>query len=374
MKAIFFDGKTSSPTKVNLHFTKDGFNIYDSYLLDHIAFIPYTDLKRSQNLRKNLYTYFLGEKTPSPVIQVENKDFESEIRRRYPSSPILKDINDKAVHLSNRVTLYFFGGLIFLLSLFYFVLYPLAINIGVNKMPVSFEKELGQGTYKSLMLEFQKDTTTSKLLDEFYTELNRDTTYDIKFTAVHSKVTNAFALPGGNIVIFNGIIKTMNDKSELMALMGHESGHVNLRHSSKLLVRSLANYVFFSLIIGDYGGVIAAAGIIAPELDKLKYGRALESEADEYGFEFLKNNHETSLGMINLFQSLEAEYEEVKELASKVPTFLQTHPQISERIKEVRLKADEEKWIVKKNDKLEKLFLKIKANIEFEECVDKEDY
>jgi predicted Zn-dependent protease len=171
------------------------------------------------------------------------------------------------------------------------------------------------------------DSTGTIELQDFADQLNLSRTYPIRVTLVKSDIVNAYALPGGNIVVYSGILKKIKTPEELAALLSHESTHVNERHSLKSLLRSAANGLIVSILLSDASGITGTLVSNAQTLNGLSYSRSLEKEADQKGMELLLANGVDLEGMRDLMRTLEAE--------GDVPgsiSFLSSHPLTKERI------------------------------------------
>ncbi|MCK7559120.1 M48 family metallopeptidase [Chitinophaga sedimenti] len=107
----------------------------------------------------------------------------------------------------------------------------------------------------------------TKLANDFFKQLKIKTAYDIRITVVKDDQLNAFAVPGGHIVVYDKLIKQMKGPGELAALLSHEYSHVELRHTTKTMFRSMGTYVMLSLVFGDLTGV---AGVVVENAHSLK--------------------------------------------------------------------------------------------------------
>ncbi len=144
----------------------------------------------------------------------------------------------------------------------------------------------------------------TRLVNKFYKEMGVSSPYPIKVTVVDFDQTNAFAVPGGHIVVYSGLLKRMKQPEELAALLAHESSHVNLRHTTRSLMQSLGTFTAVSLIFGDVTGIGAVLVENASQLKSLEYSRSLEKEADLNGLSMLKNQHIPGNGFVLLFKTL----------------------------------------------------------------------
>lgn len=143
--------------------------------------------------------------------------------------------------------------------------------------------------------------------------------------------TNAFALPGGTVVLLDGLVRGTAGDDRLVAVVGHELGHVARRHSMQAFLMSAGVGAVASLVWGDFSG--QAAGIPAT-LAMFDYSRDAEREADEDAVRFLRGSGRSALPMVDalcLLQSVER-----AAAMGGLPRFLSTHPKLAERIEHVR--------------------------------------
>jgi predicted Zn-dependent protease len=92
-------------------------------------------------------------------------------------------------------------------------------------------------------------------------------------------------MPGGDIVVFSGILEGMEYPEQLAALLAHEGTHVQKRHSTRMMVRQMARLLFLSLLIGDVSAVAAVLAENADNVRNMSYSRGLETDADRHGME-----------------------------------------------------------------------------------------
>lgn len=158
------------------------------------------------------------------------------------------------------------------------------------------------------------------------------------FAVLDTPVVNAFALPGGYIYVTRGILAMMNSEAELAAVLGHELGHVNARHSVKRLSQMML--VELGLIAGgalsETFAKISGAASIGIQLLFLKYSRDDERQADQLGIEYARKGNYNPAEMVNFFSSLQS----LGDLSGGhgLPGFLSTHPLENERIQNTKSK------------------------------------
>ncbi len=165
---------------------------------------------------------------------------------------------------------------------------------------------------------------------------------ELNFKVYQTTEYNAFACPDGSVRVFSALMDILND-DELLGVIGHEIGHVALRHSKKAwrsaLLRSAASDAIASKsntwanLSNSYLGDITGAALSA------KHSRWHETQADDYGYEFLKKNGNNPWAMGLAFKKLKALS---KRKESKYDILLEafsSHPDFDERIARMREKA-----------------------------------
>lgn len=238
---------------------------------------------------------------------------------------------------------------------YFFVLPPMAENLA-KVMPTSADQHLGDVAWGSISPALDIDEALSATLQEFAGHLSLSDEYNLRFHVVDEPVVNAFALPGGNIVVYTGIIDRMNAPEELVALLAHEVVHVDSRHSTRQLMRDIAGYAFISLLVGDVNSVLSVAAEHADKLGSMSFSRELESEADTKGMEIMYRNNVDPAGMVDLLRILEKESADMPdELA-----FLSTHPLTTERIDNALSVSEELGKPLADQPKLQSLFDELK--------------
>lgn len=116
---------------------------------------------------------------------------------------------------------------------------------------------------------------------------------------------NAFAFPGGRIIVLRGLLDFMQNPNELAGVMGHEFAHSDLRHPTAMAIKSGAAGFTVGLLFGDIVGVSALA-IVGQTLLSAAYSREAEEAADMRGLESLRRAGLDSRPLGDFFQRLEA--------------------------------------------------------------------
>ena len=156
---------------------------------------------------------------------------------------------------------------------------------------------------------------------------------------------NAFACPDGSVRVFSSLMDIMDD-DELMGIIGHEIGHVVKRHSKNAFKTELLTGALKDAVAST-GGVAAALtesqlGTLGQALVSAKYSQKQEKEADDCGYDFLKENGRNPYGMVKAFQKLLDMEQQSASQSNYVTRMFSSHPDTKDRIKRMtdRCKKD----------------------------------
>jgi predicted Zn-dependent protease len=137
---------------------------------------------------------------------------------------------------------------------------------------------------------------------------------------------NAFALPSGEIVLTDEIVRLVDSEEALMGILAHELGHLHERHILRRIIQGSAIGAIATALFGDVSAILA--NIPTVMLD-MKYSRDAEREADDYAIAMLKANGIDLSSLTLVFEKLE------KNAGDSAP-YLSSHPPASERIERIR--------------------------------------
>jgi beta-barrel assembly-enhancing protease len=164
-------------------------------------------------------------------------------------------------------------------------------------------------------------------------------------------LVNAFAAPGGRIVLTRGLINEASNPDEVVGVLAHELGHSYHLHSEAQLVRLFGLQILVSAISGGTSGdvVTSAAGLAAI----LRYTRAAEVEADTFAREVMQKASIDTLGLKRFFEKMLKLEGGKPKLENETPSALDrignvfsTHPGTEERIKDIKPLPEGQKPIV----------------------------
>lgn len=200
----------------------------------------------------------------------------------------------------------------------------------VAAVPPQLEVSMGKAAWdehkKGLTLE--RDPALQGFVDGIGERLlaaQTDQPYAFKFHVVRDETLNAFALPGGTIVVHTALIAKAETPEEVAGVIGHEIAHVLQRHSLRQGIRNLGTLALLSLVFGDSTSALEASlGLL-----RLKYSRDHEREADAVGAKIL---HQAGLDPHNVGKVLARI---AKEQTVTPPEILSTHPMGEGRTQQV---------------------------------------
>lgn len=204
--------------------------------------------------------------------------------------------------------------------------------------PVSMEERMGDNINGQMSHLFPacENPAGQRVLDQLGDRIaaRADTPFDIRVRAVDAPMVNAFAMPGGRIMITGELIRQAETPDELSAVIAHEIAHVEKRHVMQAVWRNFGVGMLLDLVVGGGTGAGQQAVILAGQASELSYSRSAETEADARGQALLHADGLSSQGMAPFFERLagKGKRSEMDEAAE----FLETHPDSARRARMAR--------------------------------------
>jgi Zn-dependent protease with chaperone function len=152
--------------------------------------------------------------------------------------------------------------------------------------------------------------------------------WQLRFAAADKNIgPNAFALPGGTIVLTDALVELLKDQDDaLIGVLAHELGHVRHRHGMRAFVQFSLVSAVASLVLGDFSSVLAA---VPAFIAQMAYSRDAEREADIESVRVMRASGRPPGALALLFERLQAEFPKRPAL----PMALSSHPADAERLK-----------------------------------------
>lgn len=157
--------------------------------------------------------------------------------------------------------------------------------------------------------------------------------WDFEVQIVDADVVNAFALPGGKMVVFTGLIDRATSPDQVAGVLAHEMAHVTRRHGMRNVAHQMGIALALRIFLGDVEGWTAMAAELAIMAKANDYSREQESDADAEGTRMLLAAGLDPEGLAQFFDIMKAE--PGSEMGGAM-SWLSTHPEHDARIAHVR--------------------------------------
>jgi predicted Zn-dependent protease len=173
---------------------------------------------------------------------------------------------------------------------------PLAARVVAERVPAEVEMDLGSKTLQSLDSTFCDATALSRAQQESVSRAFGKVTsgvagshgYTLEMRNCRVIGANAFALPGGIIVVTDEMARLADNEAELSAVLAHEAGHVAHQHGLRMALQAAGVAVLVTALASDATSISMLAVALPTLLLQTRYSRAFEDEADTFAFARLK--------------------------------------------------------------------------------------
>jgi len=222
---------------------------------------------------------------------------------------------------------------------------PLVAAIA-RKLPLELERRVGDVAYTQVvaterLLADREIVEPLKRVAERLEAASGNDRYEYRLAVADDEAVNAFALPGGRLVLNSGLILKASSADEIAGVMAHEIAHVTQQHSMRQLISGLGLFAILQAFFGDATGIAAVLLDGGARLLTMSFSRDFEREADEEGLRSLVAAGVDPSGMVRFFRALR---EEERKAGGSIPAslaFLSTHPATDERISTLERKTRE---------------------------------
>jgi Zn-dependent protease with chaperone function len=199
-----------------------------------------------------------------------------------------------------------------------------------GRIPVEKEQQFGRRIFEGMRgtLKLKDSGPDYEQVRNIGARLTQGSRFQYEFHVADDPAINAFAMPGGVVVVHTGLIKAVKRPEELAGVLAHEMQHVELRHSLKGLIKEMGLRGLWAASTGDLAGTVA--GQAAVKLTSLRFSRDAEREADKHGFATLVSRNIDPQGMVDFFGTMK------REAGVTPPAWLSTHPDSQARQESLR--------------------------------------
>ena len=327
---FYYDGRTAQREPVTLTLESGGLQLR---LSDGTAILwPFGRMRQTQGrFPGERLRIEIGTDTVESVL-VNEPGLAEEIRRASPSaSPTLRGHDSAA-----RVVAWSVGAMAIAVASYVWGA-PVAAERIASRVPVAWEVTLGRSVVEELA-PLERLCGDSASLAHLRTVLDRllaagpQPRYRFHLLVVRDSSVNAFAAPGGYIVVNSGLLRAATTPEQFAGVLAHEIQHVSLRHSTRAMIREVPLRLALATLSG--AGVETAAAVVG-SLGAMRYRRGDEAEADREGIRLLTAAHVDQAGMIAFMRALEPPGES----AGGMPSYLSSHPRTADRVTELEALA-----------------------------------
>ena len=227
-----------------------------------------------------------------------------------------------------------------LLILAYIYGVPAAAHWAAHQVPPEVESRMGTALLELIdrrslrpsKLSEARRSAISQRFAQMALKAAPDAAYRLEFRTARDDddAINAFALPGGVIVLLDGLVDAAESDDQVLGVLGHELGHVVHRHSMQRVMQAVGLGALAGLAWGDFSGVAANVPLV---LGIFRYSRADERAADEFAVRLLRGGGLTAQPLLEFFEIIESKY---GKYTAEIPDFLSSHPSTPERIEWLR--------------------------------------
>lgn len=218
-----------------------------------------------------------------------------------------------------------------------------SVEWAAQYIPFEFETTLSRPVAEKFDNEINEvDEYLQQLADKITPYMDLPEGIEITVHYANDDVVNAMATLGGHVVIYRGLLEKIPDENTLVMLLGHEIGHVKLRHPVKALGKGVVISLVLSTILGQSSDSVANVITDASLLTMLSFSRDQEQASDEEGIQVLNAYYGRVQGATDLFEILEKEH---REEGIDVPQLMSSHPDTENRISHLNELAQARGWI-----------------------------
>ena len=200
-----------------------------------------------------------------------------------------------------------------------------------NRVSLENEVRIGDSALEQLRTKHQltDQGVAAETVARIGARLTEGSRYHYRWYVSDDRQVNAFALPGGVVVVNAGMIEAAANAEEMAGVLAHEVQHVEHRHTLQQMIHTAGWAAVLAVVLGDVSAITA---VVLHQLGNLRNSRKLEKQADDDGLRALARADIALDGMVNLFRKLEGE--ERRRGGPGIP-LLRSHPTTDERIRDL---------------------------------------
>lgn len=320
----FFDGDSAEGRVVQIGRSEKTVILLDPESDDKIFEVPFAQVQIERAQRKVVLIH--DRRVPGRHIAVDDEEFDYSFKKTFK-------VNDRGIGVKHGFNVFTVGHLIGIaLCLFAAVKgSDLLAKTVSKKIPISWEAAFSGGLEPFIEDRICKDVAAEAALSKVLARIlppSDLTSKKYRIWILDSNMVNAFAMPGGRIVLMDGLIRRSQLAEEMIAVLAHEIQHVNQRHITKQLVRSTLMTSVWGMAFSDYSGILVIDPRTVAQMVTLSFSQEDEAEADAEAIKMLNASNVSAVGLKIFFSRL-------SEGRNEPESIFNTHPTTKSRMRKV---------------------------------------
>lgn len=212
---------------------------------------------------------------------------------------------------------------------------PIAARFVARRIPLEQERALGMQVETLLDFARCSDDAAQAALDVLARKLARDPSEVYEVRIMREEAPNAFALPGGIVIMTTGLLRKAGGEPEIAGVLAHEIEHITQRHVLAGFLRDVVLSAAWALTMGDYAGLLVIDPTTAYRIANLEFSRGDEQDADAGAVRRLHRAGMTHTGLAAFFERIKKD-----ESMADGPEWLSTHPSTGSRLERLKRVQD----------------------------------
>jgi predicted Zn-dependent protease len=332
-QGIYWDGQIATRQLCTVLLKED--EIHIKVQNGDIVVWPHNEVQKTRSFKKGDPIQLERGLVNPEILVVSDPEFLNAVSRIFPSQKWTTYIQNTVFRRSVAIVALLIS--FFLILIFYILLLPSIASFAAFHVPVSWEEQYGNSLAESIAksarvcndpnkkhdLEKILSTLTDNIPNNYYT---------FHLIVLDKSAINAFAVPGGNIFVFSGLLEQTESPDELAGVFAHEIQHVVQHHSMREILRRSSTGLLLSALTFNSSGILSYGMEGANIIGSLQFSREFEEEADSKGMDLLLKSQVNPEGMIQFFEKLK----ESEKNSTLPPVYLSTHPATESRINVLR--------------------------------------
>lgn len=319
-QATRYDGQTAQPHPVSVTLTRDGLQWTGDD--GDGARWPYGEMRPVQGRWPGQAVRLQRGRE---ALVVADRAFLAALALACPDAKVRPAIGRRGMVLGASAALM---GTVLASTIYFQWINPTFAWLAAPHVPIAWEEKLGQVLVDRFAPADRRCTNPERLaqVERVLAALSaaQPSPYTYKLTILDSDEVNAFAAPGGFIVVYEAQLKAAKTPEELAGVLAHEMQHIHHRHVTRRMIESIGLQAIASTLFGD-----TSMSALAWALGFMSYSQALEAEADREGMVLMQKAKLDPQAMIRIFRHDLSDDEEARSWWD----WFSTHPRMEDRVR-----------------------------------------